>query len=610
MPIFIKQSPSLSDEQACQLAHSAYTQGRFALALQYIQAVAKRRQDWFGAQNLYAVLLTHTGQPQEALPIFQKWSLLQAADLGLKMNLAWCHMQLQQYQPALRLYHQVLAEQPQNQTALEMGGLAASRLMRFEEALALWQALSPHRPADAQLIYNIGATYQELGDIQGANAHYLQALRLDPEHFLAASNAMFAEHYLGSMDALAVFQATKKLGLSLSQGSKPYASWQSACNPDRPRLRIAVISPDLHEHPVGYFFSGLLKHTAAEDVEWYAYSDFDERALSPWAKQLRQGFSIVRNTSHLSDPEVAALVHADAIDILIDLVGWGRGQRLAVFAHKPAPVQLTWLGYFASTGLTEMDGIIADPFSIPVHEEHLYTEQVWRMPTTRLSYNMHSEVANSPISGLPALAKGHFTFGCFQNLNKLNDLVIQTWAEIAKEVPTARWHIQSHQLDIPLSRERLQTRLSQAGFNLQQLDLLGKQSFSEYMQAYAQVDILLDTFPYPGGTTTLEALWMGVPTLTLTSAGMLGRQGQALLSATAVDPAWICETRNAYIDQAIHFAQPAQWQELAQWRSSLREQLPNTPAFNTRQFAHDWLKLIRSIWVDACAKRPWRSTLT
>lgn len=597
----------LNDEALLHLVHAAYAKRQFDQALHDLKPLALKRGEDFAIQNLYAVLLTHTGQAQQALAIFQKWVMRQPADLGLKMNLAWCNMELHQYEAALQVFRQILLAQPLHPVALELGGLAASRLGYLEEALSLWGQLFTLRPNDAQTCYNLGASQQSMGAIEQAQTHYKQALQLDPQHFLAASNAMFAEHYLGHCSPQEIHAQAQKLSRRLSQNITPYRAWKCTPQPQRQQLRIGVVSPDLHEHPVGYFFSALLCHIAPADVAWRAYSDHDPRALSPWAQTLHQRFVKVHNTTGLSDQQVAALVHDDEIDILLDLVGWTKGQRLAVFAHKPAPVQLSWLGYFASTGLAAMDGILADALSVPAHEQHLYTEKVWYLPHTRLSYDMRSAAEHWPVSPLPALKKGFITFACFQNLNKLNEQVLQTWGAIARQLPSARWYFQSHQLDRPSSRARLQARLAAVGIAQTQVEIHGKKEFADYMQAYQSVDLVLDTFPYPGGTTTLEALWLGVPTLSLLTPGMLGRQGQALLSAAAMEPDWVCHDAASYIARAKEWAQPERWEDLSHLRLQLRERVRHSPVFNTAQFAADWQALVREIWVDACRTRPWNT---
>ena len=588
-------------------AHQAYTQGQFARAAQELLPTIGHLQTPFEAENLCAVALVHAGQAAQAEAIFAKWLHRRPDDMGLALNLGWSQLQIPKYDAALATYQWVLRREPLHPVALEWAGLSASRLGLPEEAAQHWQKLLALRPQDAQLCYNLGTIFQEIGDLEQALAHYQQALQRDPQHFQAAANARYAAHFLGNCTADEILQQAQQLSARLSAGISPHRTWHSPCDSTRKSLRIAVISPDLHEHPVGYFLSGLLTHVDTAAVTWLAYSDYNPRALSPWAQALRARFAKVRNTTGLSDAEIAASVYDDRVDVLLDLTGWTRGQRLGVFAHHSAPVQLAWLGYFASTGLAAIDGIVADALSIPTDEEHLYTEKVWRMPHTRLCYDIYWDSKAWPVQPLPAKENGFLTFACFQFLGKVNQEVLRTWGDIARHAPTAHWYIQSHQLDHPLARRQLEERLAAVGISGSRLTLHGKMSFPDYMQAYQKVDVLLDTFPYPGGTTTLEALWAGVPTLTLATPGMLGRQGQALLGAAGIDEAWVCPDHASYIARAVAWAQAEKWQELAQLRASLRDRVQTSPAFDTVAFARDWLALIRTIWTDACNARPWIS---
>lgn len=592
--------------RACELAHQAYTQGQYARGLQHIQAAAQASPQWFEVQNLYAILLEKTGQAAAAARILEYWCQQRPSDVGLRLNLAWCHLQAQAFAPALTQYQRILQQEPQLAPALQFAGLAASRLQQHELAVELWLRLAQIQPQDAQNLYNLGASYQELGQTAHARQFYLQALALAPSHLQAQMNFMFNEHYGFGGNPEQIYQLSCALGQSLGQQIQPYTHWLSPCQPHKAKLRIGLISADLHEHPIAYFLAGLLEHSPQDAVEWIAFSDYQAAPPSPWTQNLLGHFAAIHHTSALDDAQLAQHIHAQGIDILLDLTGWGRGHRLATYAHKPAPVQIATIGYFATTGLEAIDAIIADP-SLPPEEETLFSETVWRMPHTRLAISLRPEILQQAVSPLPALRLGHITFGCFQNLNKLNDAVLAAWGQIAQRVPHAHWRIQAPQLDYPSSRQLLQQRLEAAGLPLQRLSLVGKQSFAQYLQSYAQVDILLDTFPYPGGTTTLEALYMGVPTLSLASPGMLGRQGQGLLQAAQLAPDWLCHSVQDYCDRASTWAQPAQWPALAALRLGLRQQLGYSPVFNTAAYAHDWLALVRQIWQHACVQAPWAS---
>ena len=592
-------------QHTCQQAQSAYFQQQYAWGLQLLQPIAHAYPHWFEVQNLYGALLERTGQYPAAIAAFEAALIQRPDDVGICGNLARCYLQNGDFEQAWQLYQRALSQPINHQPdILKFAGLAASRTEEHDAAIRIWQDYLRLRPYDAQTHYNIAASQQALGDTAAARSAYQKALRLDPRHELAQMNFLFNEHYDSHSSPAAIAALTRDLGRALAQSIQPYTHWLSPCRADKTPLRIGLVSPDLHEHPVGYFLSGLLEHSQPDTLQWLAFSDCQTQQLSPWAQALHSRFTAVHNTRGQSDASVAQLIHAQGIDILLDLTGWGRGQRMGVFAHKPAPVQLAAIGYFATTGLPTMDGVLADS-SLAPEEEVLFTEKIWRLPHTRLCYQPRPEMADSPITALPALQKGHVTFGCFQNLSKINDSVLQAWAQIACAAPSAHWRIQSPQLSWPASRKMLLERLAKAGMPLERVHLVGRQSFAEYLSSHAEADLLLDTFPYPGGTTTLESLWMGLPTLTLATPGMLGRQGQGLLSAANMDPFWICNSQADYIQRAQQLAHAPQWPALQTLRQQLRQQLASSPAFNSSPYAAECQTLLRQIWQHACRTRPW-----
>ena len=289
------------------------------------------------------------------------------------------------------------------------------------------------------------------------------------------------------------------------------------------------------------------------------------------------------------------------IDILLDLSGHSAGNRLTLFAAKPAPIQVSWLGYFGTTGLPVMDYALADPQSVPESEAQWFTERVWRLPHTRLCFSPPLRAPD--VSGLPVLAGRPFTFGCFQELTKINASVLDAWKRIMLASPHARLRVQSVRLGYPDVMAAFAQRLRDAGLSDAQFQLVGPAPRDNYLAAYADVDLVLDTFPYPGGTTTVEAMWMGVPTLTLATPGMLGRQGAALLVNAGL-PDWICNNPEAYVAQAIAWASPEgeRRQRLSDLRAQLRPQLMKSPLMDAQHFAVDLDQALRGMWRDWCAQ--------
>jgi predicted O-linked N-acetylglucosamine transferase (SPINDLY family) len=297
----------------------------------------------------------------------------------------------------------------------------------------------------------------------------------------------------------------------------------------------------------------------------------------------------------LSDENLAQQIREDGIDILIDLSGHTAHNRLPMFAWKPAPIQVSWLGYFATTGVTAIDYLIADPWTLPESEEANFTENIWRLPETRLCFTPPD--VDMEITPLPALSNGHLTFACFNNLTKMNDTVVALWARILAAVPTSRLFLKSKQLREASVRQSVVDRFAAHGIDSERLILEGLSPRAEYLATYQRVDIALDPFPYTGGTTSVEALWMGVPVLTLAGECFLSRQGVGLLMNAGL-PEWIAADADDYVARAVSHA--SDLQRLAALRNGLRQQVLASPVFDAQRFAHHFETALRGMWKKWC----------
>ena len=316
--------------------------------------------------------------------------------------------------------------------------------------------------------------------------------------------------------------------------------------------------------------------------------------MSERIKGLCAGWRLV---SGFSDKVLAQRIHQDAIDILIDLSGHSAHNRLPVFGWKPAPVQVSWLGYFATTGVAEMDYLIADPWTLPESQEEHFTETIWRLPETRLCFTVPDEVV--PVSLLPALSNHCVTFGCFNNLSKINDEVVALWSRILKAVPGSRLFLKFQQLGEKSVCQHVAQRFARYGVEESRLTMEGYDARVAYLSAYHRVDIGLDPFPYPGGTTTVESLWMGVPVLTLAGERFLSRQGVGLLMNAGL-PDWVAKDKEDYVARAVKHARDLP--RLALLRSRLRQQVLASPIFDAERFAGHFEDALRGMWKKWCEK--------
>ena len=282
-------------------------------------------------------------------------------------------------------------------------------------------------------------------------------------------------------------------------------------DPDR-RLRIGYVSGDFRAHAVNYFFEPLLRHHQKSGFEFFAYANMhSEDAVTA---RLKQSFDHWRNIVAMRDDAVADLIEADGIDILIDLYGHMAANRLLVFARKPAPVQATWLGFTTTTGVGAIDYRISDPYADPPGmTEHFNTETLWRLPSTFCCYEPRADIAD-PIDHPPRDDNGFVTFGCFNNFTKVTDRALKCWAEILRRIPDARLLLEIVGIDGAEFRRETEARLDGLGLPLDRIIFQPRKSSNQYV-LYNKIDIALDPIPFNGGATTLDALWITVPVVTL-----------------------------------------------------------------------------------------------
>jgi predicted O-linked N-acetylglucosamine transferase (SPINDLY family) len=309
------------------------------------------------------------------------------------------------------------------------------------------------------------------------------------------------------------------------------------------------------------------------------------------SQRLRAGVAGWHCLAGLSDGEAARRIRDDGIHVLLDLSGHTARNRLAVFAWRPAPVQASWLGYFATTGVEQMDYVLADTTGVPPGMHGQFTERIWYLPDTRLCFTPpHTDL---PVAPLPALHRGQVTFGCFQALAKVNDDVLSLWSRVLSECSGSRLRLQAASLADERTARALLERLRDHGIDPARVELAGAMSRDDYLAAHAEVDLLLDTFPYPGGTTTCEALWMGVPTVTLAGGSMLARQGASLLCAAGLAD-WVAQTPDEYV--ALACAKAGDTGHLARTRAGLRRHVAASPLLDAARFSRHLEDALWGMW--------------
>jgi predicted O-linked N-acetylglucosamine transferase (SPINDLY family) len=478
---------------------------------------------------------------------------------------------------------------PESAEARYQLALALLEQKQYSQPVLLLQEAIARRPGHAPSHDSLSFAFLNLGQVDKAVEHGRAAVKLAPEDPLVLGNLLFTLNYAnaapGEVKALA-----QAYGAMVSEraAGKRMASWGDD-SPEPRKLRIGFVSGDFKNHPVTFFLLPLLGALDPARFECFAYSTVAYE--DDYTRKVQAAVHTFRALSRASAQEAASRIHADGIHILFDLAGHTGHNRLPLFAFRPAPVQASWLGYFSTTGVMEIDYILADEVGVPGTEASQFTEQVWLLPDTRLCFSPPDPAPE--VKPLPALENGYFTFGCYQSLAKVNDAVLAAWKPIFAALPRARLRWQCLQFADMQARKATFERLRKHGIAEARVQLLKDAERPEYLATYRHVDMLLDTFPFPGGTTTCEALWMGVPTLTLAGGTLLSRQGASLLTAAGLRD-WVATSVEDYQRKAIAFAgDPA---GLAQLRQRLREMARQSPLFDGSAFARHFEAALLSIW--------------
>ncbi|MBC7621515.1 MAG: hypothetical protein H7293_21465, partial [Candidatus Saccharibacteria bacterium] len=559
----------------------ARDRGEWLRAIACYRAALGINKDFDFCRRDLCVALAQSGQIREAHKVMAEGPAFDqntATHHFFKGNL---HFVADELDDAIACFQKATLLSPQDPLILLNLCAAQSKRSDFFAALESCRSVLSLDPNNAAAYGHMAIAHQFMGQHALTIDNYRNALRLNPENLQVHQNLLLALTYVPRFPREAYLLEAEQYAAKARARATPYATW--LCNayaPGTRPLRVGFVSADLMVHPVGMFLENVLPFLDSDKVVCIAYSNcVSEDAFTAHLKPM---FAEWAQVAWMSDAELARKIHGDRIDILVDLSGHTGQSRLAVFAWRPAPTQVAWLGYWASTGMQEMDYLLVDPSSVRPEEAEFYSEKPWYVPDTRLCFGSPVTVSPITVGDLPALRKGYVTFASFQTLSKLTDETIAVWSQILAKLPSARLRIQSRALSYPQSLAGMRNRLASAHLDLDRIQLFGVTSRDGYLAAYGEVDVVLDTFPFSGGTTTAEALWMGVPTVTFTGSTLVSRQGESMLRCAGLED-WVARTEQEYIQVAVGRA--SDLPRLARLRAGLRETALASPLFDGARFA-------------------------
>jgi len=492
---------------------------------------------------------------------------------------------------ALACYTEALRLKPDMASALSnMGDLLKGRaeLSRAVECFMAALRAAPQMPEPCN---NLGETLKEQGRITEAVAVFQKGLALHPAHATMHSNLLFALNYTADVPPEMTLRAHRHWAERHADPLLPAGRCHANDrDPDR-KLRIGYVSPDFCAHSVSFFAEPMLREHDRSAFELFCYPCSNRNDVV--TERLRKEADHWVPLTRMGDAEAAARVEADGIDILVDLAGHTAESRLLLFARKPAPVQATWLGYPNTTGMRAIDYRLTDGVADPVGlADQLSTETLVRLPHGFHCYQPPADAGAQPRP--PFLENGFVTFGSFNNTSKVTAEVVRVWAEILKRVPESRLLLKSRQMGDDETRKRYAAQFAAHGIEEERLILLARiPAINGHLRAYDRIDVGLDPFPYNGTTTTCEALWMGVPVLTLAGRTHVGRVGASLLTNVGLTEL-IAVDEADYVARAVALAGDPQ--RLVDLRAGMRPRLEASPLTDYKGFTRSMENAFRTMW--------------
>ncbi len=524
-------------------------------------------------------VLKDQGRLDAAILSFGKALAITPDDAKAHNNLGNALTDQGRYDEAIASYHQALALNPDEAEAHNNLGNALKELGRLDDAVNSYGQALACRADFAEAHNNLGLALQDQGKLDDAIASYRQALSCKPDYVSAHSNLLFLYAYQVLLDPPAYLA----LARGWEQACVPAAERQTARNRTfrraplaGRRLKLGYVSGDFRQHAVSYFVEQLFKHHDRARIELFAYSTRGQRdAVTARFETLAEHWVPLVG---LHDTAIRDRIETDHIDVLVDLSGHTAHNRLGVFARRAAPVQAYYLGYFASTGLTEMDYWIGDEILTPAETDRHFSEQVWRLPRTCVSYNGKADV---PLPDWRPAADGTIRVGSFNSLNKLTPATCALWAQVLHALPEGRLLLKTKQLADAGNRQRILDSLSAHGIASNRIDLRDGSitpSWAAHMAYYDHLDIALDPVGAMGGvTTSCDALWMAVPLVTLLGDRVASRMTASILNAIG-HPEWIAQSEAEYIDKVVALARDVELRK--NLRATQRSRMAQSPLCN------------------------------
>jgi len=468
-------------------------------------------------------------------------------------------------------------------------GLVYKKIHKYSESIRSFQSALKIKSDYIDAYFDLGQVFVAVGKFEEAIKNFEKVIKLKPDFSVAYNNIFFTLQYMQKNNHEFFLSLAKKYRSNskiIDQNLMKNYRFESKPK----KLRIGFVSGDFWQHPVGYLLSDTLKNLKNKNLELIAYSNFSKK--DNLTIKLRSYFNNWNEIENKEDIEVINQIRKDRINILFDLSGHSAKNRLPIFMNKPAPVQISWGGYPGFIGIPEIDYVIGDPYVTPEKENKYFTEKVFYLPNIWICFTAPEYEVK--IKELPAIKNKYITFGSFNNLSKVNKEVVLLWSKILKAVPKSKIFLKSSVLNDLYFKNLIINNFKKNGIDANSIILEGRSSRRESLDCYNKVDIALDPFPWSGGISTFEAIWMGVPVITKKGKNRFVSHQTESINCNSGMSDWVAHDENEYLLKAIKFS--SNISELEKIRKNLRKKVLRLPSFDTHLFSEEFNKALWKIW--------------
>jgi protein O-GlcNAc transferase len=565
--------------------------------IDYIELALKQKPNWalarYNLGNAWRVL----GKLDEAATCYRHVLQLKPDLAEVHNNLGSVRKHQGKLDEALMCFRRALQLKPDFAEAHNNLGVFFQEAGKLDEAAECYRRALQLKPDSVDVHNNLGSVLREQGKMDEALMCYQRALQLKPDFAWMHSNVLMMHQYRPGVTLSELAEAHAAYA---RQHAEPLrTTWKPHANERDPlrRLRLGFLSPDFGRHPVGFFLIQAVENLDRSQCQTVCYCDLIVR--DDLAQRFQAAATDWRDTGGWSDNRLAEQIQTDRIDILFDLTGHTARNRLLVFARRPAPVQITWIGYEGTTGLEAIDYILADRYTIPPAQERWYKERILRMPDGYVCYDPPQTAPE--VAPLPAAKNGFLRFGSFNFLGKITPQVVEVWAKVLGRVPGSRIMLKYRGLGEEAVCRRYLGLFTAVGVDPSRVELTPRSSYAEYLSAYHEVDIALDPFPFGGGITTCDALWMGVPVIICPGETFASRHSLSHLCNIGLTET-IATTLEEYVELAVSLANDLP--RLSRLRAGLRERMAASALCDGKRFAANLILVLREAWREWRRKEP------